>query len=267
MNFTNYTSAYPTARRPTMARERRLDLAAARRAGGPADAARRRQRGGRRARRRDHAHGGRADLERHRQRIAFAIVWDGKELHGLNASGRSPAAWTPEYFTGRRRCRCAAGTACRCPAACRPGSSSRSASASCPFAKLFEPAIDYADNGYLVSPFVAERWDAAGAGARRASRASPRPSCPAAVRRTRASDSRCPRRRATLELIAETSGEAFYEGELAEQDRSALGRVRRRDDARRPRRAHATTGSARSARTTAATRCTRSRRTARASSA
>ena len=25
----------------------------------------------------------------------FAIVWDGKELHGLNASGRSPAAWTP----------------------------------------------------------------------------------------------------------------------------------------------------------------------------
>src|SRR3954469_21924524 len=32
---------------------------------------------------------------------AFAIVWDGSELHGLNASGRSPAAWTPEYFHGR----------------------------------------------------------------------------------------------------------------------------------------------------------------------
>ncbi|EUA23557.1 gamma-glutamyltranspeptidase family protein [Mycobacterium xenopi 4042] len=29
---------------------------------------------------------------------AFAIVWDGHRLHGLNASGRSPAAWTPEYF-------------------------------------------------------------------------------------------------------------------------------------------------------------------------
>jgi gamma-glutamyltranspeptidase / glutathione hydrolase len=26
---------------------------------------------------------------------AFAIVWDGEKLHGLNASGRSPAAWTP----------------------------------------------------------------------------------------------------------------------------------------------------------------------------
>jgi gamma-glutamyltranspeptidase / glutathione hydrolase len=31
---------------------------------------------------------------------AFAIVWDGSELHGLNASGRSPAAWTPQYFDG-----------------------------------------------------------------------------------------------------------------------------------------------------------------------
>src|SRR3954453_9520949 len=28
----------------------------------------------------------------------FAILWDGKELHGLNSSGRSPAGWTPEYF-------------------------------------------------------------------------------------------------------------------------------------------------------------------------
>src|SRR6058998_1172979 len=31
---------------------------------------------------------------------AFAIVWDGRQLHGLNASGRAPAAWTPEYFQG-----------------------------------------------------------------------------------------------------------------------------------------------------------------------
>src|ERR1700748_3021687 len=29
---------------------------------------------------------------------AFAILWDGEELHGLNASGRAPAAWTPEHF-------------------------------------------------------------------------------------------------------------------------------------------------------------------------
>src|ERR1700710_405198 len=29
---------------------------------------------------------------------AFAIVWDGKELQGLNASGPAPATWTPDYF-------------------------------------------------------------------------------------------------------------------------------------------------------------------------
>ena len=29
---------------------------------------------------------------------AFAIVWDGEKLHGLNASGKAPAAHTPELF-------------------------------------------------------------------------------------------------------------------------------------------------------------------------
>src|SRR5262247_808486 len=31
---------------------------------------------------------------------AFALIWDGKKLHGLNASGRSPAAWSPKRFAG-----------------------------------------------------------------------------------------------------------------------------------------------------------------------
>ena len=31
---------------------------------------------------------------------AFAIVWDGNKLHGLNASGRAPAALSPEKFKG-----------------------------------------------------------------------------------------------------------------------------------------------------------------------
>ena len=29
---------------------------------------------------------------------AFAILWDGRKLHGLNASGRSPQAWSLDYF-------------------------------------------------------------------------------------------------------------------------------------------------------------------------
>ncbi|MBC7599078.1 MAG: gamma-glutamyltransferase, partial [Polaromonas sp.] len=31
-------------------------------------------------------------------RDALALIWGGKELHGLNASGRAPQAWTPDYF-------------------------------------------------------------------------------------------------------------------------------------------------------------------------
>ncbi|MHA2131897.1 MAG: gamma-glutamyltransferase, partial [Promethearchaeota archaeon] len=33
---------------------------------------------------------------------AFAIIWEGKEIVGLNASGRSPAAWTPDVFSNRK---------------------------------------------------------------------------------------------------------------------------------------------------------------------
>src|SRR6476659_9467773 len=32
---------------------------------------------------------------------AFAIVWDGSKLHGLNASGRSPEGWTIDRFKGK----------------------------------------------------------------------------------------------------------------------------------------------------------------------
>ena len=29
---------------------------------------------------------------------AFCILWDGHQLHGLNASGTAPGSWTPAYF-------------------------------------------------------------------------------------------------------------------------------------------------------------------------
>ena len=29
---------------------------------------------------------------------AFCILWDGQQLHGLNASGTAPQTWTPDYF-------------------------------------------------------------------------------------------------------------------------------------------------------------------------
>jgi gamma-glutamyltranspeptidase / glutathione hydrolase len=29
---------------------------------------------------------------------AFGLIWDGKTLHGINASGRAPQTWSPQYF-------------------------------------------------------------------------------------------------------------------------------------------------------------------------
>ncbi len=141
--------------------------------------------------------------------------------HGLNASGRSPAAWTPELLrrrevdTGR-----AAGTACRCRARCRRGSSSRRTSASCRSTKLFEPAIEYAANGFPVSPFVAERWEQQVPELREqpgfAEAFLPGGRSPRDGR-----DVPLARPAKTLEKIAATKGEAFYRRRARREDRGA----------------------------------------------
>src|ERR1700726_3904986 len=90
---------------------------------------------------------------------AFTIVWGGERLHGLNASGRSPAAWTPEYFGGN------AVPALGWNSVTVPGAVSawvelHTKFGRLPFERLFEPAISYGRNGFLVSPTVAEQWAA-----------------------------------------------------------------------------------------------------------
>lgn len=66
---------------------------------------------------------------------AFCILWDGTQLHGLNASGRAPQGWTPEYFDQRygrqAKPRAAAWTRSPCPVPSAPGWPCTSASASC----------------------------------------------------------------------------------------------------------------------------------------
>jgi len=144
---------------------------------------------------------------------AFAIVWDGRRLHGLNASGRSPAAWTPEYFAGN-------GVPDRgwnsvtVPGAVSAWAELHAAFGRLPFAELFAPAIHYSRNGFLVSPTVAAQWKAqlprfAGqpgfAEAFMPGGRAPRPG-----ERVILAD-----HAGALEKIAVTAGEAFYRGELA----------------------------------------------------
>jgi gamma-glutamyltranspeptidase / glutathione hydrolase len=144
---------------------------------------------------------------------AFAIVWDGRQLHGLNASGRSPSAWTPEYFGGNG-VPAFGWNSVTVPGAVSAWVELHAKFGKLPFARLFEPAISYARNGFLVSPTVAMKWDAQAPllksqpgfaevfmpGGR-----APKPGELVTL----------PDHAATLEKIAATNGEAFYHGELA----------------------------------------------------
>ena len=97
---------------------------------------------------------------------AFALIWDGKELHGLNASGRAPQAWTPDYF--KRKHGAAAVTppkrgfdSVTVPGAVAGWVAMSERFGKLPFADLMEPAIEAAERGYLLPPVVQQKWAAA----------------------------------------------------------------------------------------------------------
>jgi len=145
---------------------------------------------------------------------AFAIVWDGTQLHGLNASGRSPAAWTPEYFGGKD-VPALGWNSVTVPGAVSAWVELHAKFGKLPFERLFETAISYGRNGFLVSPIVAAQWAAqvpvfAGQpGFAEAFMPGGRAPKPGEI-------FRFPDHAATLERIAATHGEAFYRGELAD---------------------------------------------------
>ena len=97
---------------------------------------------------------------------AFGIVWDGKELHGLNASGRAPQSWTPEYFKRKYGDSAIAPPKRGMDSITVPGAVASWVAMSerfgkLPFADLLEPAIDIAERGYLLPVVVQEKWAAA----------------------------------------------------------------------------------------------------------
>ena len=89
---------------------------------------------------------------------AFAIVWDGEKLHGFNASGRSPAAWTPEFFKDQRTMPQRGWNTVSVPGCVSAWVTLSERFGKLPFAELFEPAIGYARDGYMVSPTIAKQW-------------------------------------------------------------------------------------------------------------
>ena len=144
----------------------------------------------------------------------FAILWGGRELVGLNASGRAPAAWSPQRFTGRQAMPQRGWDTVSIPGAVSGWVALSRRYGKLPFADLFEPAIRYARDGYAVSPIISEKWHAAAPlmpqGLGWQEHFLPRGRAPLPGERFAS-----PAMASTLDKIARSNGDAFYHGELA----------------------------------------------------
>lgn len=147
---------------------------------------------------------------------AFCILWDGQALHGLNASGRSPAAWTPDYFAGQTSMPFYGWDSVTVPGAVSSWVTMSERFGKLPFETLFEPAIGYAETGFAVSPIIAKLWK------RGADILAKQPGfaanfLPGGKAPVAGEIYSNPDFARSLQLIAETRGKAFYEGELADK--------------------------------------------------
>jgi gamma-glutamyltranspeptidase/glutathione hydrolase len=144
---------------------------------------------------------------------AFAQVWDGTRLHGLNGSGRSPAGWTRARFAQYNSMPERGWDTVTVPGAVSAWAALSRRFGKLPFADLFEPAIRYARDGFLVPVFIATNWKS------QATHLQAEPTFRATFMpngRSPAPGERFVHRDVgkTLELIADSSGEQFYRGEV-----------------------------------------------------
>jgi gamma-glutamyltranspeptidase / glutathione hydrolase len=144
----------------------------------------------------------------------FALVWDGAQLHGLNASGCSPSSWTPARFAGRVSMPALGWDAVTVPGAVSGWAALHERFATRPLPQLLAPAIRYAQEGFPVMPRMAAVW----ADAAHTFRVFEE------FRRVFLPDGRAPRAgewlclpdlAETLRAIADSNGHTFYRGELA----------------------------------------------------
>ncbi len=154
---------------------------------------------------------------------AFALVWDGTRLHGLNGSGRSPAALNPDALRqqGHTKMPVDGWTPVTVPGAPAAWDDLHRRFGRLSLDEIMAPAIAYAQEGYPVSPIVAHYWGKA------ANRFLPLvdPAC-AGWRETFTTNGQTPRagqrwaspdHAKTLKTIAKRGARDFYEGELAEK--------------------------------------------------
>jgi len=147
---------------------------------------------------------------------AFALVWDGERVHGLNASGHSPAELTSERFAGKDAMPRTGWDPVNVPGAVSGWVALWKKFGTLKFAELLEPAIRYARDGYLVAPLTAQLWESAVTKKRYDGFAEWARVFTMDGRAPKAGERiKLPDHALTLESIARTEGESFYRGEIA----------------------------------------------------
>jgi gamma-glutamyltranspeptidase / glutathione hydrolase len=147
---------------------------------------------------------------------AFAMIWDGARMHGLNGSGHSPRALDVEKLAGLEHVPEWGWDSVTVPGVVSAWAAMSEKFGRLPFADVFRPAIKYAREGHHPTPIIARMW----AGLLPSYKNYPE------VLRTYYPTGRAPKVEDlfrfpeladTLEIIAETEGRSFYEGALAEK--------------------------------------------------
>jgi gamma-glutamyltranspeptidase/glutathione hydrolase len=151
----------------------------------------------------------------------FVLVWDGTRLHALNGSGRAPAAHTPQLFLDRGlgEIPMFGWSSVTVPGAPAAWCDLHARFGRLPLSEVFEPAIEYAEQGFPVAPLTAARWASS---ARGYAAVGPSPALQgwydtftSAGRVPVAGETwLCPDMARSLRRIADEGADAFYRGEL-----------------------------------------------------
>lgn len=150
---------------------------------------------------------------------AFALVWDGK-LHSLNAAGRSPQNLPIQSFLDAPKMPNLGWGTVTIPGAVSAWKALSQRWGKLPFEQLFQPAIRYAEEGFPVSPETARAWKRAEQTFTKLSGAEFQPFQSVFFPTGRAPRAgevwSSPNHAKTLRSIAQSQGESFYRGELAD---------------------------------------------------
>ena len=149
---------------------------------------------------------------------AFAIVFDGKKIVGINASGKSPSGWTVEHFSKYKAMPLLGWDSVTIPGAVAAWVALSKRYGQLNFKELFKPAIHYAEKGFLVSPITAKLWNQLAVMYK--SRRFPEfheTFLPAGRAPKPGKLFKNPGQADSLRKIADSEGESFYCGELAKK--------------------------------------------------